>query len=106
MHDQKAIFLQPGSASRPSMASASEKGGRLQDSLSWLHWESIDLYHGGYKVKVLVTGGAGFIGSHIARILAAEHQVMILDDMSGGNVDNVPENARLEIGSILNHHLV
>lgn len=43
--------------------------------------------------KVLVTGGAGFIGSHLVdRLLEAQHEVAILDDYSGGNVDNLSEN--------------
>ncbi|HMB53034.1 MAG TPA: NAD-dependent epimerase/dehydratase family protein, partial [Thermoanaerobaculia bacterium] len=43
---------------------------------------------------VLVTGGAGFIGSHLAdAFLAAGDRVAVLDDLSGGKRENVPEGA-------------
>jgi UDP-glucose 4-epimerase len=46
-------------------------------------------------LKVLVTGGAGFIGSHVAeRLVAAGHDVVILDDLSNGHVENLQPNAR------------
>ena len=46
-------------------------------------------------MKVLVTGGAGFIGSHVADRLAADgHDVVILDDLSTGHVEHLPPNAR------------
>jgi UDP-glucose 4-epimerase len=41
-------------------------------------------------VKALLTGGAGFIGSHLAeRLLAAGHEVIILDNLSTGSIDNI-----------------
>jgi UDP-glucose 4-epimerase len=47
-------------------------------------------------VKILVTGGAGFIGSHVVdAYLAAGHEVAILDNLSTGREDNVNEDARL-----------
>lgn len=40
--------------------------------------------------KVLITGGAGFIGSHLAELLlAGGHEVWALDDLSTGSLDNV-----------------
>ena len=46
-------------------------------------------------MKVLVTGGAGFIGSHIAeRLLAEGHEVVILDDLSTGHVGHLASRAR------------
>ena len=48
------------------------------------------------KQIVIVTGGAGFIGSHIAdAFLDQGWEVHILDDMSGGRRENVPEQAQL-----------
>jgi UDP-glucose 4-epimerase len=45
---------------------------------------------------ICVTGGAGFIGSHVADALVAEgHRVIILDDLSSGGRDNVPSGAEL-----------
>jgi UDP-glucose 4-epimerase len=45
-------------------------------------------------VRILVTGGAGFIGSHVAEAaLAAGHEVAILDDLSSGRREFLPEGA-------------
>lgn len=45
-------------------------------------------------MKVLVTGGAGFIGSHVAdELLAAGHEVVVLDDLSSGKREQVPAGA-------------
>ena len=57
--------------------------------------------------RVLVTGGAGFIGSHAAdALLARGHEVTVLDDLSGGFADNVPVDARFVRGSVADHILV
>ena len=46
-------------------------------------------------MKILVTGGAGFIGSHVAdAYLAAGHEVVIVDDLSTGLYTNVPHGAK------------
>jgi UDP-glucose 4-epimerase len=55
----------------------------------------------------LVTGGAGFLGSHVAEgLLAAGLDVVVLDDLSGGYQENVPSRARLIVGSILDRDLL
>jgi len=52
-------------------------------------------------VRILVTGGAGFIGSSVASaLLAAGHQVRILDDLSTGYAENVPDQAELIKGDV------
>lgn len=55
----------------------------------------------------LVTGGAGFIGSHVAEhLLGMGQDVVVLDDLSGGFNENVPKAATFVKGSILNHELI
>jgi UDP-glucose 4-epimerase len=55
----------------------------------------------------LVTGGAGFIGSHVSReLVKLSHRVVILDDLSGGFEENLPEGVQFVKGSITDHHLL
>lgn len=57
--------------------------------------------------RSLVTGGAGFIGAHVAReLIKSGHEVVILDDLSGGFIENVPADAMFVRGSILDSSLV
>ena len=45
-------------------------------------------------MKVLVTGGAGFIGSHVAEAaIEAGHDVLVVDDLSAGRTENLPPGA-------------
>ena len=49
-------------------------------------------------MRYLVTGGAGFIGSHITdRLLADGHRVRILDNFSTGKRQNIPDSADVEV---------
>ena len=55
----------------------------------------------------LVTGGTGFMGSHVAEHLIRNgHEVVVFDDLSGGFADNVPKGATFVKGSILDHELI
>ncbi|HVJ15359.1 MAG TPA: NAD-dependent epimerase/dehydratase family protein [Polyangiaceae bacterium] len=62
---------------------------------------------GSAGAKVLVTGAAGFIGSHVvSELLALGHEVVALDDLSGGFQGNVDARATFALGSILDVELV
>lgn len=55
----------------------------------------------------LITGGAGFIGSHVVKhCLAAGQKVVVLDDLSGGFEDHIPNGAIFVKGSITDASLV
>ncbi|MDQ1901123.1 NAD-dependent epimerase/dehydratase family protein [Paracoccus sp. WLY502] len=57
--------------------------------------------------KFLITGGAGFIGSHLVdRLIARGDEVVILDDLSSGQRRNIHKGARLVQGTILDGPLV
>lgn len=55
----------------------------------------------------LVTGGAGFIGSHVAdHLIRMGHRVIIIDDLSGGFRCNLPHQAEFIEGTILDYQLI
>jgi UDP-glucose 4-epimerase len=57
--------------------------------------------------KSLITGGAGFIGSHVARhCLELGHEVVVLDDLSGGFEDHIPQEVVFVNGSVTDEGLV
>ena len=58
-------------------------------------------------MKYLVTGGCGFIGSHLTdALIAAGHAVRVLDDLSTGTLDNLSRGAELIRGSVADPALV
>ena len=62
--------------------------------------------------KALITGGAGFVGSHLAKsLLDAGKQVIIIDDLSTGNMDNLKnydnhKNLEIIISSVLDEKIL
>ena len=55
----------------------------------------------------LMTGGAGFIGSDLVdALLATGHGVRIVDDLSTGSRDNVPDGAELIVGDVADRDLM
>ena len=64
------------------------------------------------KMKVLITGGAGFIGSHLCeKLLEQEHRVTALDNLSTGRYENIAHlkenpNFSLVVGDILDERLI
>ncbi len=55
----------------------------------------------------LVTGGCGFIGSHLVRNLLEDgHEVRVLDNMSVGRAENIPGSAELIVGSVTDKYIV
>lgn len=58
-------------------------------------------------MRFLVTGGCGFIGSHLVDALcAAEHEVIVIDDLSNGHYSNLNHDANLIIGDVCNRAIV
>ena len=57
--------------------------------------------------KSLVTGGAGFIGAHVVNhLIKMGHEVIVLDDLSGGFEDNINSAAIFVKGSVTDHELL
>jgi UDP-glucose 4-epimerase len=54
------------------------------------------------RQRILITGGAGFIGYHLVAVLAQDHDVLVLDDLSRGRREHVPPVAWLVSDSVCN----
>jgi len=49
---------------------------------------------------ILITGGAGFVGSHLAERLVADNEVRVIDDLSTGKREYVPDDAELTVADV------
>ena len=49
---------------------------------------------------ILITGGAGFVGSHLAERLVPNNDVRVIDDLSTGKREHVPDGAELIVGDV------
>ena len=55
------------------------------------------------QIVSLVTGGAGFLGAHVSEcLLQMGHQVVIIDNLSGGFIENIPPNAQFIEADVTN----
>ncbi|XP_030470654.1 probable UDP-arabinose 4-epimerase 2 isoform X1 [Syzygium oleosum] len=96
-----AMLRQPTLYNRPGLSTS---GNREDNSNSSLPTPSQQEQHKAGGIHVLVTGGAGYIGSHAAlRLLKDSHRVTIVDNLSRGNIGAVkvleklfPEPGRLQ----------
>ncbi len=57
-------------------------------------------------MKILITGGAGFIGSNLANELSKENEVFVLDNLSTGKKDNLTKDIKLTKGSVTDYKIV
>lgn len=58
------------------------------------------------KINILITGGCGFIGSHVAKYIPDDYNTIILDDLSGGFTENLPTDVEFIKGSIEDNDLL
>lgn len=57
--------------------------------------------------KYLVTGGAGFIGSHLCEVLLSQnHNVIVIDNLSTGKIENLPDNVELIKADICDRNIL
>ncbi|MEU5717481.1 UDP-glucose 4-epimerase GalE [Streptomyces sp. NPDC020403] len=54
----------------------------------------------------LITGGAGYIGSHVVQEMVRREPVVVLDDLSTGRAERLPQDTPLVVGSVLDRELL
>lgn len=84
---------------------------RISESADQLASESAsasqELFSEPKKLKILVTGGAGYIGAHTARMLLGEgYEVVVFDNLSCGKRENVPLGAKFVEGDLADTNLL
>lgn len=57
-------------------------------------------------MKILLTGGAGFIGSHLIEKLLPTHEIVVIDDLSTGHLENIPAGVTFFQGDCRNQELL
>ena len=58
-------------------------------------------------MSILVTGGAGFIGSHVVdELIIQGEDIIVLDDLSGGFVQNINKEAKFIKGDVCDYELI
>ena len=94
----------PRPARRPANSVlASERG-----APSLPHWrDGPRRVPGGARMRLVVTGGAGFIGSTYVRLFGEEHDLVVLDKLTyAGRRENLPDGVELVVGGIEDRELV
>lgn len=80
---------------------------RYNDVLTKNNFMPEEDYHSNNNKHILVTGGAGYIGAHTCReLLKAGYQVVVLDNLSTGKRQNIPEGATFVEGDLANIDLL
>lgn len=57
-------------------------------------------------MKILITGGAGFIGSNLANALSVDNQIIVLDNLSAGKKENLDNEIKLIEGDVTDYSIV
>ena len=89
---------------KEEMISVSYKYSKTGVALSALNLRLYNMLNNNFRGKTyLVTGGCGFIGSHMTdKLISMGHNVIIIDNMLSGNIDNLNPKATLIKGDICN----